>query len=145
MGTPPRSSRELPRRRQLPLLWPLEVAVQAVEEATTAHSSNGGKGDEGEQLDASGVQIQNDHPLPLEPEVLERLCGAPVELRGYLVLTAPRRQIALRDPGRRAMTEGGKLVEAAFGGVEGLIGLLETALLEERAAEHELCVADLVD
>jgi len=57
--------------------------------------------------------------FPLEPEVLERLCSAPVEPRGQLVLTAPRCQVALGDPGRRAVADGGKLVEAAFGGVEG--------------------------
>src|ERR671924_767703 len=95
----------------------LVVAEQTVEEATTAHSSNNSEGDESEQLDASGVQ--DDHLLPLEPEVLERLCGAPIELRGHLVLTAPRREVALGDPGRRAMTDGGKLVEALLGGVEG--------------------------
>jgi hypothetical protein len=39
----------------------------------------------------------------LEPEVLERFSSAPVELRGHLVLTAPRRKIALCDPSGRAM------------------------------------------
>src|SRR5215210_1609516 len=83
--------------------------------------------------------------FPLEPEVLERLCGAPIELRGHLVLTAPRRQVALCDPRRRAVADGGKLVEALLGGVEGLFGLFEPPLLEERAPEHELRVADLVN
>ena len=32
-----------------------------------------------------------------------------------------------------------------LGGVEGLFGLVEPALLEQRAAEHELRVADLVE
>src|SRR5215210_6587416 len=83
--------------------------------------------------------------FPLEPEVLERLCGAPIELRGHLVLTAPRRQVALCDPRRRAVADGGKLVEAPLGGVEGLFGLFEPILLEKRATEHELGIADLVD
>ena len=43
------------------------------------------------------------------------------------------------------MADGGKLVEAALGVVEGLCGLLEPALLEQRPPEHELCVSDLVD
>ncbi len=83
-------------------------AEDVVEEATTAHSGENSKGDENEELDAiQGVQVkmQSNHPLPLEPEVLERLCGAPIELRGYLVLTAPRRQVAFGDPGRRTMAD----------------------------------------
>ena len=81
----------------------LPVLEQIVEHATTADSSSNCEGDESEQLNAIGEQ--DDHPLPLEPDILERLCGAPVELRGHLVLTAPRRQVALGDPGRRAMAE----------------------------------------
>jgi hypothetical protein len=72
---------------------------QSVEEATTAHCSDSGQGDEEHHLQA---KFQHDHLL-LEPEVLERLCGPPVELGGHLVLTAPRREIALCDPSRRPM------------------------------------------
>ena len=39
----------------------------------------------------------------LEPEVLERFCSAPVELRGHLVLTTPHRKVALGDPRGRTM------------------------------------------
>lgn len=72
---------------------------QSVEETTTAHCSDSGQGDEEHHLQAN---IQHHHLL-LEPEVLERLCGPPIELSGHLVLAAPRREIALCDPSRRPM------------------------------------------
>ena len=43
------------------------------------------------------------------------------------------------------MAAGGELVERALAGLERLLGLVEPVLLEQRAAEHELGVADLVD
>ena len=39
----------------------------------------------------------------------------------------------------------GKLVEGLLGGPERGLGFVEPILLQERAAEHELRVADLVD
>ena len=65
-----------------------------VEEAAAADGGEERKGDEKHELDVR----QWNHLLSLEPEVLERFRSAPVEPRGLLVLTTPRRQIALRDP-----------------------------------------------
>jgi hypothetical protein len=92
----------------------------AIEEATTARCSDDREGDEREQPNAIDPQCNHslNHLLSLEPEVLERLCGAPVELRGRLVLTAPRCEVALGDPDRRAVADGGKLVKFLFGNVE---------------------------
>ena len=39
----------------------------------------------------------------LEPEVLKRFGGAPVQDRRTVLVATPRRQIPLRDPRRRAM------------------------------------------
>lgn len=71
-----------------------------VDEASTADGGEGRQGDEDRDLDP---MLQSNHLLPLEPEVLERFCSAPVELRGHLVLTAPRRKVALGDPRGRTM------------------------------------------
>ena len=67
-----------------------------VEEAATAHCGENCEGDEYEQLDM--VDAQSVHLLPLETEVLKRLGRTTVELRSRLVLTSPRRQVALGDP-----------------------------------------------
>jgi hypothetical protein len=104
-----------------------------VEEATTAHSRDEREGDNDEQPDA--IHPQSDHSvnhlLPLEPEVLERLGCAPIELRGHLVLTTPRREVALGDPSGRAVADRRKLIEMVLGGIEGLRRFVEPPLLEQ--------------
>ena len=72
-----------------------------VDEAATARGGEGRQGDEERDLEPC---LQCNHLLPLEPEVLERFCSAPVELCGHLVLTAPHRKVALGDPRGRTMT-----------------------------------------
>src|SRR3954454_18630049 len=86
------------------------------------------------------------HPLPrLEPDVLERLCGGPVEMRRKPVVAALRGKIPARDPRGCAMAGGAELFEARLGRGERRLRLVEAILLEQRAPEHELRVADLVD
>ena len=43
------------------------------------------------------------------------------------------------------MARGAELVERRLCGGEGLLGLVEPALLEQGTPEHKLCAADLVD
>jgi hypothetical protein len=61
----------------------------AVKESTTAYSREHGQGDEDEGFET--IDVQSVHLLSLEPEVLKRLGGAPVQLRGQVVLSAPHR------------------------------------------------------
>ena len=85
------------------------------------------------------------HLLSLEPEVLKRFGSTAVLARRLTIVAAPGGEIALRDPGGRAMACRGELLEALLGPVEHLRRRVEALLLEERAAEDELGVADLVD
>ena len=85
------------------------------------------------------------HLLSLEPEVLERLGGAPVQMRRVEVLAPPHGQIALSDPRCRTVARGRKLFEAALRLLEHCVCLVEPLLVEEGAAEDELGVADLIE
>jgi hypothetical protein len=105
------------------------VDVPLVEETATGHGDEDDEDDENEQLDL--IRTHSIHLLSLEPEVLERFGCVPVELRGDPVLTSPRRQIALGDPDRGTMAEGGELFEGALGLVEGGLRLLQASLLEK--------------
>ena len=81
----------------------------------------------------------------LEPNVLERLGRGAVEVCCKPVVAAPGREIATRDPGGGAMAGRAELAEARLGGGERRLGLVEAILLEQRASEHELRAADLVE
>src|SRR5215210_7511345 len=83
--------------------------------------------------------------FPLEAEVLERLSSAPVQMGGVPVAAAPGREVAEGDPRRSTVAHGRELLERRVGSPELLFGLVEPALLEQRAAEDELRVADLVE
>src|SRR5882757_716594 len=61
------------------------------------------------------------------------------------VVAPPRRKIAARHPGGCTVAGGTELPEARLGCDERSLGLVEPVLLEQRAAEHELRAADLVD
>src|SRR5581483_2635460 len=80
-----------------------------------------------------------------EPEVLERLGRPPVEPGSPGLVAAAAREVALGDPGRRPMRRGREPRERVLSLVERGLRLVEAALLEQRAAEHEPCVADLVE
>src|SRR5215216_1805806 len=84
-------------------------------------------------------------PPLLEPEVLQRLRGAAIERGRAAVVAAALGELALRDPGGSAMRCRRELVERVLGLCEHRLGLVVPLLLEERAAEHEPRVADLVD
>src|ERR687890_2569530 len=85
------------------------------------------------------------HPLSsLEADVLQDVGGLAIQLRGRAVVSTTRGKIALCDPRLGSMTPGRHLVVRPLAGVDCLRGLVETILLEQRAAEHELRVADLV-
>ena len=84
-------------------------------------------------------------PPPLEPNILERLCRGAVEVCCKPVVAAPGGEIAARDPCGSAMAGRAELAEAGLGGGERRLGLVEPVLLEQRAAEHELRAADLVE
>ena len=64
---------------------------------------------------------------------------------GLTVVATARREIAERDPRGSAMADRGELFERRVGGTELRLRVVEPALLEERAAEDELGVADLVE
>src|SRR4051794_26541179 len=80
----------------------------------------------------------------LEADVLQGVGGAAVELRGLPVVATARCEVALSDPGVGAMAAGGHLVVSVFAGFERNLGFVEAVLPEERTAEDELRVADLV-
>src|SRR5215203_3039572 len=74
----------------------------------------------------------------LEADILERLGGVPIVACSSPVVTFACGEIAESDPGTGAMAGGRKLFEARVGRLEGLFGVVESALLHERAAQHEL-------
>src|SRR6059058_3343770 len=77
-------------------------------------------------------------PSPLEPHVLENLGRVAIEPGGRPVVTALCREVAAGDPGGCAEARVAELLEAALGGDELLLGLVEPLLFEQRAAEHEM-------
>jgi hypothetical protein len=81
----------------------------------------------------------------LEAEVLERLRRAPVEPSGPVCVAAPGGEVALGDPRCGTMRGGGELGKRLLGVVERSLGLVEPLLFEQRAPEHQLGVADLVE
>ena len=81
----------------------------------------------------------------LEAEVLERLDCTLVELDRAFLLAPANGELGLRGPRGSLVTCRGQLRKALLRGPELLLGLLQPALLQERAAENELCVPDLVD
>src|SRR5437870_6246662 len=85
------------------------------------------------------------HPLPLEPEVLQGFGCAPVQLRSAGVVPPSCREIPLRNPHCRTMAGGLELLERVLCLVEHRLSFVEPTLLEQRAAEHQLRVADLVE
>ena len=68
-----------------------------------------------------------------------------VQPGGGPIVTAASGEIALGDPRRCTVAPGRELVVGALAGLEGLFGLVEPILLEQRPAQHELGVADLAD
>src|SRR3954454_12535179 len=83
--------------------------------------------------------------LNLEPDVLECLCRGAVEVCCKPVVATPRREIATGDPRSCAMAGRAELIERRLRRDERRLGLVELVLLEQRATEHELSVADLVE
>src|SRR5438067_2098969 len=81
----------------------------------------------------------------LEPDVLERLSRSAVEVCRKPVVAAPRREVASCDPGRCAMAGRTELLKARLRRDECRFGLVEVVLFEQRATEHELRIADLVE
>src|SRR5487761_797996 len=84
-------------------------------------------------------------PSSLEPDVLQRLCRGAVEVGCEPVIAAPRREVAPGDPGSCAMAGGSEPAEAFLGGCERRLRLVEAVLRQQRASEHELRTADLVE
>ena len=81
----------------------------------------------------------------LEVEVLERLGSAAEELGRPVGVGASQRKVSLRDPGRGEQARRLEALERLLGGFQPLGGLVEAVLLEQRAPEYELDVADLVE
>src|ERR1051326_5791737 len=81
----------------------------------------------------------------LEPEVLERFRSMAVQPGRFGIVAATGRKIPLGDPDGSTVARGLELLERALRFGELRFSLGEAALLEKRAAEHELRVADLVD
>src|SRR4051794_8186364 len=61
------------------------------------------------------------------------------------VVPTPGGKVASGDPRGGAVTGRTELLEARLGGHEGRLRVVEPVLLQQRAAEHELRVADLVE
>src|SRR6266511_5404648 len=80
----------------------------------------------------------------LEADVLQNVGRPAIELRRRSVVSPPRGQIALGDPGLSAVTARGHLVVGALSCAERLFGFVEPILLQQRAPENELRIADLV-
>src|SRR2546423_4780814 len=76
--------------------------------------------------------------LVLEPNVLQHLGGLAVQPRSGAVVAAPGLEIAARHPGGCAVTRRAELLERGLGSPEGAVGVVETILLEQGAAEREL-------
>src|SRR4051794_16199683 len=81
----------------------------------------------------------------LESDVLERFGSDPVETGCLGVVAAAACKVAARDPGACPVADGGHLLEDRVCCEEAFLRLLETVTLEERAAEHEGGLADLVE
>ena len=81
----------------------------------------------------------------LEADVLQSVCGLAVEPGRKPVVTAARGEVPEGDPRPGAMATRGELVVGLLAGAERLLRLVEAVLFEQRAAEDELGVADLVD
>src|SRR5690348_15325952 len=120
-------------------------------EAAVAQTARAEQRAEVENADAENSQqiqhacLRHDNPPFLEPEILECLSRGAVEVCCKRLIAAPGSEVATGDPRRRAVAGRAELVERGFGRGERVLGLVEPALLEERAAEHELGAADLVD
>src|ERR1051326_6308003 len=82
---------------------------------------------------------------PLEADVLESLGRSAVEVCCKPVVVTPGGEVAACDPGRGAVTGRSELCEARLGRGKLLLRLVEEVLLEQRAAEDEVCVSDLVE
>src|SRR5579862_483018 len=80
----------------------------------------------------------------LEPEILERFRGAPVEGGCTTIVATPLRKVALCDPCRGSMRARRELREGILRLREHLRRLVQPSLLEQRAAENEAGVPDLV-
>lgn len=64
------------------------------EDALKGQDDHAGQGDEQDHF-----RLQEVHLLPLEPHVLQRLCGVPVQTSCRSVVPPARSEIALRNPG----------------------------------------------
>src|SRR5205807_7333605 len=87
------------------------------------------------------------HPdrLLLEPHILEGFCSTADQSGGCLSIATAGREVPLRGPRHCCMTGGRQLRETRLRRVENVIRLVEPTLLHERAAQHDLSVADLVE
>src|SRR6266511_747805 len=81
----------------------------------------------------------------LETEVLEGLGRPAVEPQRLVLISAADAQLGLGGPRRSTMARRGKLVEDRFARGDRVLGLVESALLEQSASEHELHVPLLVE
>src|SRR5919108_516032 len=85
------------------------------------------------------------HLLPLESRVLKSNGGLAEERTGAAIVAAREGEFPLGRPGGGAMARRRELGKALLRLRERLLGLVETSLLEQGAAEDELGVADLVE
>jgi hypothetical protein len=74
----------------------------------------------------------------LEPDVLQCFSRSAVEPRGLPVVPPLGGEIAASDPAGGAMADRGHLLERRIRFLETLVCLIQSVLLEKRAAQHEL-------
>src|SRR5579862_8168959 len=120
-----------------------EAAVAQPARAEQRPEMEHADGEDSEQI--QHACLPHDDPPFLGAEILECVSRGAVEVCCKRLVAAPRSEIASGDPCRRAMARRAELVEGGLGRGERVLGLVEPALLEQRAAEHELGTADLVD
>src|SRR5207244_1623737 len=136
-------------RRRTPVLRPTRrLPVAAVVEAPRLEGQTEiGREARGENEKGEKPRLGHVTPpsRPLEPDILECLRRAAVEVRCKPVVATARRKIATGDPCSCAMAGRAELREIGLRRAERLVRLVEAILLEQGPPEHKLRVADLVE
>src|SRR3954470_10032495 len=81
--------------------------------------------------------------IGLEADILEGCCGLAVQPGRLGVFATTGCQVALRHPRRCAMADRFQLICTCLGGAQRFLRLVESSLLHQRAAEHELGRSDV--
>src|SRR6476619_6072187 len=99
------------------------------------------------KVDESEGQTRSVHLCPpfSEADDPKRFGSVPVQPRGLAGVPPTLRKVTKRDPRPRPVRDGRHLLEGSVRGPEALLRLVEAAPLQQRAAQHEVRLADLVE